>query len=316
MNAINLKSFVYLSVLGTLVSCGNYYTHEVNENGSRSFVVDQLDNNDSIELVNYLLYTKKYSMENEMEYNTNVIADFEKERDTNSILKFLENNISSIFKSDNYPFTPSELVEYIYQIDINDDELKDVIYHGPTGGEQNVCVIFLNQNETYLEVFRQFQYIFGMEFTENRVSRISLTNPGCCADPQIIDYYYHVIFKDNKPIFELISTRGYLSGFESPKNKYKNEKKFTIIKDGSKLRNDCYELDSEHPYYGKNGNALTSYQKGSTGRALSEKNENGMVWVYVLMDKKSFFDDNDFPAFMEQPIELYGWIKKQETDLK
>jgi len=300
----------------TLCSCEQ--TNTTVENKSEVIVLTEEDKikNDSIEFEKHSLYYKKTAYENYRPYNTKIIADYEKDRDSIAIIEFLETNISKIFTYDDFPFQQSDLITHIYLIDINNDDFKDVIYQGPTGGEPNMTVIFLNQESNYSEVFRQYQDIFEVEFKDNKLTSLALTNPGCCADPQVVDYFYKISYNNNKPTFDLIRTTGYLSGYEKPKNKYNKKKPFTTLKDNVKLRNECYELDTEHPYYGESGNILTTYQKGSTGRAFAEKKENDVIWLYVLMDKKSKFDTNDFPTFKEQPIELYGWIKKNQTDLK
>ena len=313
---MTIKSTFYILTILILVSCGQKNTSEENKSNSTNLTEEEKIKNDSIELEKHYSYYKKTTYENYRQYNTKIVADYEKERDTLSIIDFLESHISKIFTHEDFPFEPSDLIKYVFLIDINNDADKDVIYQGPTGGEPNMTVIFLKQDKNYLEVFRQYQDIFEIEFMDDKLSRLALTNPGCCADPQVVDYFYSVSYNDNKPTFKLERTIGYLSSYEKPKNNFSQAKSFTVTQDNAKLRNECYELDTEHPYYGESGNILTTYKKGSTGRAFAEKNENGVFWLYVLMDKKNKFDNNDFPTFKEQPIELYGWIKKNETDLK
>lgn len=273
--------------------------------------------NDSIEYEKYYSYTETILIENSESYNEKIISGFEKDRDTVVIAELLRTYTSKIFGFEDYPFKQSKLVQYTYLIDIDNNGYKDLVYQGPTGGEPNQVVIFLNQGDSFVEVFRQQQDIFEIGFEGNKLSSLSITNPGCCVDPQVVDYYYQVSFVDsNKPKFELIRTTGYVRGHEKPLSKFSREKKIKVVRAGAKLRAECYELDSEHPIYGESGNAITTYQKGSTGRALGEKNVNGVIWVYVLMDKRTKFDNDDYPTFKEQPTELYGWIKKSETDLK
>ena len=283
---------------------------------SKKLTLAEKKNNDSIEFEKFNFYDNQITHGNYLHSNTNIITDFEKDRDTILIIGFLKDNISKIFTFKDFPFQYSELVKFISLIDINNDGLKDVIYQGPNGGESNMTVVFLKQNNNYLEVFRQYQDVFEIEFKDNKISKISLTNPGCCAEPAVVDYFYSVSYSHNKPIFKLETTTGYLSGFEKPNNKFSQEITFVITNENAKLRNQCYELDAVHPFYGENGNILTTYQKGSRGSAIAEKNENGELWLYVLMDNKVKFNKSDFPIFKEQPIKLYGWIKKNDTDLK
>ncbi len=313
---MEIKITIYFLTIVNLVSYGQIKTSQPDKNKATVLTHEEKTRNDSVELEKYFIYSKNAVYKNYQPYNINIISDNEKDRDTLAISEFLENNISKIFSYNDYPFEWSDLIQYVHLIDINNDREKDAIYQGPTGGEPYITVIFLNQNNNFSQVFRQYQYIFEIEFYNNILTKLALTNPGCCADPQVVDYFYQVSFIDNNPKFELTRTTGYLSSYEKPINNYSQEKKVTIINDIAKLRNDCYELDTEHPYYGERGNVLATYQKGSTGRAFAEKDDNGVIWLIVLMDKKSEFSSSDFPTFKEQPIELYGWIKKDETDLK
>lgn len=310
------STFFFVVTISILTSCGQVNTPIENSNEDSVLTNQDKIKRDSIEFEKYERYYNQTTYENLKSYDTKIIAAFEMDRDTVAILEFLKENISKMFGHDDFPFLPEDLLPYTYQIDINNDADKDFIYQGPTGGKPNMTVVFLKQGNSFSEVFRQYQDVFEMKFKDNKLSRLSLTNPGCCADPQVVDYYYTVSFFDDKPKFELARTTGYLRGYEKPAQKFNQTQKITITKEGAKLRNDCYELDTEHPYYGASGNVLATYQAGSTGKALAEKNDKGVIWLYVLMDKKSIFDRDDFPTFKEQPIELYGWVKKDETNLK
>jgi len=308
---MNNKAIIFTVIISFFLSCGQQNLPEENRDEASILTGD-----DQSKLEEHTAYTQNLNYENDRKYNTGIIAEMEKDRDTLAIRDFTEAYISKIFARPDFSYGSADLSRHIFMIDINDDGAKDVIYQGPSGGEPNMTVIFLNQDDRFVEVFRKYQDIYEIGLAGNKLSSFSLTNPGCCADPLVVDYFYEVTFREKQPTFNLTGATGYLKGYETPQNKFKQHIAFTILQEGSKLRNECYELDTEHPIYGESGNVLTTYQKGARGQALAEKSGSGKTWIYVLMDEKNTFDKKDFPTFMEQPTALYGWIKKEETDLK
>lgn len=318
INRLFIIKIYFLSICG-LFFCVFISCNTPNSEQSAATIIkhsNNLQSIDSIEQEKHFLYSQKNTYEYQKPYNDKIINELENNRDTGSILAFLQSYLAQIFKLKEIPFSPLDILEYTFQIDINNDGEKDIIYQGPAGGEENMTVIFINENNSYTEVFRKKQVIFEIEFIENRLSNLAINNVGCCADPQVLEYYYKVNYQNNRPNFSLTRTIGYLSDYEKPINKFEQEIPFIIQNDEAKLRNDCYELNTLQPFYGTNGNILNTYKKGDKGIAIAHKIENGTQWVYVLMAKKMIVGDTDFYTFREQEIELYGWLKKRETNLK
>jgi len=318
INRLSIMNRQFLLIIGLLYCVLNSCNAPTSKQSAAP--INKQSNNlqsfDSIEQEKHFLYTQKNTYEFQKPYNNQIINELESNRDTVSIFAFLQSSIRQIFKLKESPFSPSDLVKYTFQIDLNNDGLKDIIYQGPTSGEPNMTVIFIREDEQYIEVFRQYQNLFEVEFNENKLSEIAVNNVGCCADPQVVEYYYKVTYQKNRPNFTLTKTIGYLSEYEKPINEFDQKMSFTIQNDDSKLRNDCYELNTLHPFYGTNGNILNTYKKGDKGVAIAQKNENGTQWIYVLMAPKMIKGETDFNTFQEQEIELYGWLKKRETNLK
>jgi len=302
-----------LTILTTLFfcSCGQQKSDTVAND------INQTSLTDSAKFEQYFQWTEKVEYLKAYNYDLSVLPTTEINRDTIMLLNFLTTNYDSVKLYADFPYQPSDLVKSIYAIDFNGDDLLDIIYDGPTGGEQNITQLFLNKGDHYEKVFSAYQDVIKADFSSNRLNSFTLINPGCCADPQIVEYYYSVIYADNKPTFKLDKTIGYLSQTEKPKKQLSSPKIFSVLIDNAKLRSDCYILDNvEHPVYGGNGNAIANYKLGAKGIALGIKKDKNIEWVYAIMDANNKIDSCDFPTFKEQPTEIRGWILKTDTDWK
>jgi len=302
-----------LTILTTLIftSCGQQKVDTVaNDN-------DQISMTDSAKFEQYFQWTEKVEYIKAYNYDLSVLPSTEKNRDTLMLLNFLTANYDSVKLYADFPYQPTDLVKSVYAIDFNGDDLLDIIYDGPTGGEQNITQLFLNKGDHYEKVFSGYQDVIKADFFNNRLNSFILINPGCCADPQIVEYYYSVTYADNKPTFKLDKTIGYLSHTEKPQKQLFSPKMFSVQANTAKLRSDCYILDNvEHPVYGGNGNVIANYELGSKGKVLGTKRDKNIDWVYAIMNANNKIDSCDFPTFKEQPTEIKGWILKTDTDWK
>jgi hypothetical protein len=305
---MNLKIGVYLLTLSILISCGQRNSQESTSNNN---TVDELQKKiDSIAYENYINnidYTNIHSSEFR-------ISDIEENRDTSAIFNLLEQNIHKIFKYD-ISFSARDLVEYTYLIDLNNDGEKDIVYQGISGSEPFITVILMNRDDEFVNVFSQYQSIHNIIFKDKVLSEIEISNPGCCADPQVVYFYYKVDFKESHPEFTLYKTIGHLEPFEKPDRIYDKEKS-VVITDQSLLRNQCFEVKDPDISNGEFINVLGTYKRGAKGQAIGEKKVKGVMWICVLMDESGEFNKGFFPTFAEQPTQMYGWIKKDQTNLQ
>jgi len=240
--------------------------------------------------------------------DTLILKSFEKNKDIAFLQEFLLAHDSLIVSE--YSF--EEILSHLYAIDINGDNKKDVVFEGPSGSERDVVHIYLNKENNFEKVFTQYQYFRNLKFKNNRLISFSISNPGCCADPQVIDYDYTVSYKNDQPKFDLSKSTGYLEHSQKAITKLPVPTNFTIKKDGAVTRTECYIFDIEHPFYGPEGNIVSKFKKGDTGMAIASSNEDGQEWLYVLMSPTKAKNIN--PTFGEQPTYTYGWILKLETD--
>jgi hypothetical protein len=272
---------------------------------------------DTDKIVKYFEWTDKIEYLKEPEYNPTILADNEKNRDTLFLQNFLTMYFDSVKLYDEFPYQPKDLIKYLYAIDFNSDNLLDVFYQGPTGGEQSITRVFLNEGDRYKKVFTDYQDIVDMTFEKNKLVSFILFNPGCCADPQTVEYNYEITYKKNEPVFSLNTTIGYLRLTEKAENSFNPAQEFTITADRSNLRKECYFLDDiEHPVNGSRGNITATYKRGAKGKAIGFKNDHENEWIYVLMDPASRIEHCDFSTFMAQPTYIYGWTLKKDTNLK
>lgn len=279
----------------------------------------QNNKTDNDKIVKYFDWASNEKIEyvKEPEYYRTLLADYEKNRDTLFLHSFMATYYDSVKQYDEFPFKPDDLVKYIYAIDFNGDNLLDIFYQGPTGGEPNITYIFLNQGDHFKKVFSGFQDIVEMAFDNNKLVSFKLYNPGCCADPQTLEYFYEVTYKNDKPDFFLTKSVGYLYLTEKPEGSFNPVKKFKITADKSNLRKECYFLDGvKHPVNWSNGNITATYKRGAKGKAIGFKKDQESEWVYVLMEPSSKIEQCDFSTFLKQPTYIYGWLLKKDTNLK
>jgi hypothetical protein len=309
-------NFFLLSVL--FVCCGQNPKQE--QTKDNTIGTTQVSINDSIVWENYTKYTNniKYIEATDI---MPIHREFETERDTAIINDFFQNNKDSLFRWLGFGGTSDEDIwltptSNLYTIDINDDGEKDIIYNGGTSGEPNITIILIKQQDEYKKVFEQYQNIIEMKFIDNKLSKLVISNPGCCGDPPVVFYFYDITHNNSNPVFQLYNTIGYASWTEKPENKFSTEKIFYTVSDDAKLRMDCFLLNTEHynnSFY--DGNIIFHYKKGIKGYALAEKTANGKDWLFVRMSAIKDLK-TDFLTFDEQPTEIYGWILKEDTDLK
>lgn len=280
-----------------------------------SHAQDNKANEDKI--VKYFEWTNKIKHLKLPECSETILSENEKNRDTLFLQNFLKLNYDSVKLYTEFQYQPMDLIKYLYAIDFNGDHLLDVFYQGPTGAEGNVTQIFLNKGGNFKKVFAGYQCFMHMTFSKDRLISFRLYNPGCCADPQIVEYDYEVTYQKHEPIFSLNKTIGYLYYTETTENTFNPVRNFVINVDKSNLRHECYFFDDvEHPVYGCKGNITATYKNGAKGTAIGYKKEEQNEWIYVLMDPTTSIENCSFSTFMDQPTYIYGWILKKDTDLK
>jgi hypothetical protein len=118
-----------------------------------------------------------------------------------------------------YDTWKEEALDSFYFVDLDNDKDLDVVFTGWSGGEP-VCVRILNNKKgKYSEVFEAYQEITRLEFTDNKLSWISIHDPGCCAAYIAFDEDYSVNVKNDDFKFNLKNRTALLYPTEEPKEK-------------------------------------------------------------------------------------------------
>ena len=304
--------FIVWTFLLTLTGCG--VQRHVNS------PADSLANNsDSVRKVEqYFRWSKKIKFIDIFSNHGPVLSSLEKHRDTILILQFLNQNFDIVKPYPSYPYQPKDVVKSTHAIDFNGDGLLDIIFVGPMVNG-TITEFFLNKGDHYEKVFSGDQFIDRIDFSNNRLDSFTLLNPGCCADPQFLEYNYSVKYLQDKPSFILGVTVGYVLGTQKPQTVLSIPEEFSVVSSRANLRSTCYIfniIDSSAFDYGRYGNLIASYTKGSKGKVLGTKKDRGIEWLYVLMNSDSKIENCDYPSFLKQPTEIKGWILRTDTDWK
>ena len=302
--------FIVPVFLLTLTGCG---VHRHLNSSTDSLA----NNNDSIRKVEqYFRWSKKIEYVDIFSNHPPVLSGLKKHRDTILLLQFLNQNFEIVKPYPDYPYQPKDVLESTYAIDFNGDGLLDIIFVGPMVNG-TITELFLHRGDHYEKVFSGDQFIDKIDFSDNRLDSFTLLNPGCCADPQFLEYYYTVKYSQDKISFILTKTVGEVFGTQKPQKILSIGDGFSVVSSKANLRRTCYIfdiIDSSAFDYGRYGNLIASYTKGAKGKVLGTKKEKGIEWLYVLMNSDSKIENCDYPSFLKQPTEIKGWILQNDTD--
>jgi hypothetical protein len=298
-----MKIISYFLVFGALISCGkNKVNHSIQQQASL--------NKDSVNTINdeelwnkYEAWQETKSYINNRLRDTLVLKRLETQRDEVLITLFLKQH-DSLKK-----FDYMNLEELLHTIDIDGDGQKDIVFEGSSGSEAFVTHIYINKPDGFTPVFSGFQYIQKPEFKDGKLTSFVLLNPGCCADPGIIEQYYTIAWHDNKPAFKAGDTFYTNESIQKVDNRFALPKIFTITAEKGITHKECYDISNieDGP-----GNQTGWFSKGDTGKAIGWNKENGQEWLYVLMDRSN---NNKANSYTNDGY-TYGWILKSETSLK
>jgi hypothetical protein len=278
---------------------------------------------DSIAVEKYLSWINSIDYIEGSDHNIEIISKIETSRDTTLLWQFLNNYKDSLpilyfFDPYYFGYVSQKPLEYIYSVDINNDGVLDVIYHGPSGGTPFLTQIYLNTEKGFNKIFSGLQHVIDFEYRDNTLLSFTLFNPGCCLDPQIATHYYSLEITENSISYDLDSTVGYLTATEKPEIVFQKTQSFKTNSDNSKLRSECYFFDKAYLKirpWNYHGNIIAEYSKGTNGKCLGSKTVNEEEWVFVIMDPVKKSDSCYFSYFTDQPTMIKGWMLKSDTNL-
>ena len=224
----------------------------------------------------------------------------------------LINELEPTFKHlSTYENWQEKVLDDFHFIDLDNDKDLDLIFTGWSGGEPDCVRIYNNTNGKYQEVFEVYQEITKIEFTDKKLSRLLIHDPGCCA--AYIEFDEDYSFQVNKDDFKskIINRTALLYPTEEPKDKFGDRIPFEVLNDKYYLRL-TPKIDTVDQVFAEDiqsDNVIAEFKKGTKGIAYAQMTDDtGRVWWFVEIDPKdkpikSFFYDID-----EKPTKVKGWM--------
>lgn len=204
-----------------------------------------------------------------------------------------------------------EALDDFHFVDLDNDKDLDLIFTGWSGAEP-VCVRILNNKDgNYKHVFEAYQKITNLEFSDNKLSRISIHDPGCCA--AYIEFDEDYSFNVNKDDFKynLTNRTALLYPTEEPKDKFENPINFEVLNDKYYLRL-TPKIDTVDQAFAEDmqpDNVIGEFKKGTKGVAYAQRaDDTGRVWWFVEIDPKDKPTKSLFYDIDEKPTRVKGWM--------
>ncbi len=216
------------------------------------------------------------------------------------------------------------LATRLHFLDLNGDGRLDVIFNGEGGGEGRVIWIYMNIDGKYKAVLNEVQYVDKLEWRDNRLYRLYITNPGCCAENRNFNKIYQLTYdKANQPMFIQMYQSEFTAGTKFPDTLTQRPVRFEVLNDSYKLRSAPVIDDSSEQEWNAGrkpfvGNLIGKLAKGSRGWAFARVTDaNGREWWYVEMDEEAYpaglclgkVEDNAFPT------KAIGWVSSRFVKL-
>lgn len=210
--------------------------------------------------------------------------------------------------------------EYTRAVDLNNDGLQDVVFDGPSGGEPNIVIFFIQTSSGFEQVFEVMQGISKVTWNAGLLDKIFVSTPGCCADFRLTNSVYQVIYNSqNRPSFDKIfQSVEVIEELVKPKNFFDQPIQFVVNNEGYKLRL-APEIDDEVEFHWVEitGNTFATLKQGTIGTALAEQtDETGRVWWYVSVDLDSNLQNCIIRAPNEFPTKVIGWLSSRYVTKK
>ena len=204
-----------------------------------------------------------------------------------------------------------EVLDDFHFVDLDNDTDLDLVFTGWSGGEP-VCVrIYANIKGEYKEVFESYQEITKIEFTSNKLSRILIHDPGCCAAYIAFDEDYSFNVKKDDFKFKLTNRTGLLYPTEEPTDKFDTPINFEVLNDKYYLRL-TPNIDTVDQAFAEDmqpDNVIAEFKKGTKGIAYAQRTDDtGRVWWFVEIDPKDKPTKSLFYDIDEKPTKVKGWM--------
>lgn len=220
------------------------------------------------------------------------------------------------FLNEDYSPTLEDLRNSLHLIDLNGDGKLDIIFDGESGGEPYSIKIFLQVDNQFKKILDAQQGIKEMSFENGILSKIYISDWGCCAEIIHQNYTFNADFRDKlNPLKRSCSSQAY-EKLVWPNNYNKTPLEFRTITTHYNLRFEP-KLDDSTNYEIEPGlfmgNSIGKIIQNSTGFALAEKtDETGRVWWFVALNSYNSLKNTLYYTNKNQPNSYYlGWISSR-----
>jgi hypothetical protein len=220
------------------------------------------------------------------------------------------------FSPENYSSIDS-LPKHLHAVDINADGLDDLIYEGPSGGEPTEIALILNTGKGLKVVFKAYQHIKKITFSDGKISKIYVEDPGCCAEYLVFNKVYDIRFEGDMLGSKLKYLSAYFTSTTFTDSYFGHAIKFQTLNNGYKLRfSPAVDDTTENGIDGEihKGNAIAEISAGAKGLAFAKSTDKtGRVWWLVQieakykLDKSIFYDDPENKLIADK----IGWISSR-----
>ncbi len=222
-------------------------------------------------------------------------------------------------------FYEDKIHTFFFEIDFNNDGEMDIIYQGPSGGESDYVIFYLNKKDEYISFFQDYSHLDKLVFVDSILNMIHINQPGCCADHSFLQKQTHFVYHNGQFHTERIKT---ICSYGEPelKNRFQTPKDIEINVTPYMLRYSPH-IDNDTFFYGSNenekpdwliiGNQLGKLKKGDRGKAIAyEKDETGREWWLVILNKEVRPTDNYFDYIItpeNENLQFSGWVSKKNV---
>lgn len=199
----------------------------------------------------------------------------------------------------------------LHFLDITNDQEKDIVYHGESGGESLVTLIFHSTGTGFRLCFESYgEVICGIHDDNNSIRILTFTEPIAeCSDEYIFSYKLQndewvkeeqVILLNGQLVFPSAIT---------------HSKYYTVDTDSYNVRFSP-KIDNEiKENIQLKGNVVGVISRGGKVQVLHENNgEDGRTWCFIKAintSEKTQFSECLYSHDTFKRLEVYGWVSKR-----
>lgn len=246
-------------------------------------------------------------------------AGYEVKATETTVKAFIQANLSEFYvytqREDKY-YTIKDLYHALHFIDVNGDGLLDVIFEGQSGGEGTIIKIFMRSQKGYSKVFEERQALTRVVFENKRLTEITVTDRGCCADYVTYKKQYTVSFPGSKPVFKQIRQIAFISEGAVPDSMFTAPFKFVILNNNYNFRCAPFIDDSSSHEWSDasapKGNVIGKFSEGAICTALGKKiDDTGREWWYIETATDCVINESAFYTGDKLPTNKRGWVSNR-----